>query len=126
MPQVVLYADTVTKSMEQAISETNRRREIQTAYNEKHNIIPQTIKKDIYELHDTVVALVGEEDADLIEDQDSFEEQISRYEREDLRRLEKNLQKAMKEFAAELEFEEAARMRDRLIMVRGLLAGRKR
>ncbi|MDD2363351.1 MAG: excinuclease ABC subunit UvrB [Eubacteriales bacterium] len=124
--QVVLYADTVTKSMEQAISETNRRREIQTAYNEKHNIIPQTIKKDIYELHDTVVALVGEEDADLIEDQESFEEQISRYEREDLRRLEKNLQKAMKEFAAELEFEEAARMRDRLIMVRGLLAGRKR
>src|SRR5690554_4317980 len=91
--QVVLYADTVTKSMEQAISETNRRRENQTAYNEKHNIIPQTTKKDIYELHDTVVALVGEEDADLIEDQESFEEQISRYEREDLRRLEKNLQK---------------------------------
>lgn len=123
--QVVLYADTVTKSMDQAIEETNRRREIQTAYNKKHGIIPQTIKKDVYELHDTVVELIGEEEASFIEDQESFEEKIAAYERGDLRRLEKNLQKAMKEFARELEFEEAARMRDRLIVVRGRLAGRK-
>ncbi len=124
--QVVLYADTVTKSMDQAIEETNRRREIQTAYNEKHNIIPQTIKKDVYELYDTVVELVGEEEASVIEDQESFDEQIAGYQREDLRRLEKNLQKAMESFAKDLEFEEAAKMRDRLITVRGLLAGRSR
>ncbi|MDD2427704.1 MAG: excinuclease ABC subunit UvrB [Eubacteriales bacterium] len=124
--QVVLYADTITKSMDQAIEETNRRREIQTAYNKEHNIIPRTIKKDVYELHDTIVELVGEEEASVIDDQESFEEKIASYEREDLRRLEKNLQKAMQDFANELEFEEAARMRDRLISVRGLLAGRNR
>ncbi len=124
--QVIFYADTVTKSMDQAIEETNRRREIQLAYNKEHRIIPQTIKKDVYELYDTVVDLVGEKEASLIEDQESFEEQIARYEREDLRRLEKNLQKAMEDFAKDLEFEEAAKMRDRLISVRGQLAGRDR
>ncbi len=53
---VIMYADTITGSMQRAISETERRREIQAAYNEKHGIVPQTIKKDVHEIIEATVA----------------------------------------------------------------------
>lgn len=122
--RVVLYADTITASMERAVSETNRRREIQSAYNKEHGIVPATVKKDVRELYDTVIDVLDKDRAVVAEDETDFATALDRYDRSGLMRLEKNLYKAMKAFSRELNFEEAAEMRDRLILVRGKLSER--
>lgn len=100
--QVIMYADKVTDSMERAITETNRRREIQTAYNEAHGIVPTTIKKDVRDLIE-------------ISSKESTEQATSRK----LTKLERQklidqLQKEMKAAAKLLEFEHAAYLRDKI------------
>ncbi len=102
---VILYADTVTNSMEQALTETERRREIQQAYNKAHGIVPKTIVKDI---------------AGLIEISQAVEDgkqsrRLSRAERE---QLITRLTREMKEAAKMLEFEHAAFLRDRIEKLR--------
>lgn len=100
--EVIMYADSVTNSMERAISETNRRRSIQEAFNKEHNIIPQSIKKDVRELLEISV----KEDV-----RDKKGKKLTRKEKEQLLRKYK-LQ--MKEAAQLLEFETAAVLRDKI------------
>ena len=100
---VIMYADELTESMEKAIKETNRRRKIQEAYNEAHGIVPQTIKKDIY---DDIRATIIEEDAEGNKVEIKGEE--------DLDRIIDDLTTKMLEHAQKMEFEEAAELRDRI------------
>ena len=99
--QVIMYADTVTKSMKKAIDETDRRRGIQQKFNEEHGIIPKTIKKDI---RDIIESLKPIED-----DTKTAEENIINYEKTIA-----ELQAKMIKAAENLEFEEAAALRDRI------------
>ena len=101
--KVIMYADELTESMEKAITETNRRRKIQMEYNDKHGIIPQTIKKDIFE---DIKATFVEED----EEGNKFEIKTD----EDLDELINRLTDQMLEHARKMEFEEAATIRDRI------------
>ncbi len=104
--RVVMYADAMTDSMKKAISETNRRRAIQSAYNEEHGITPQTIKKAVREL--ITISKKAEEITQGIEkDMESMS-------KKELQALEKKLQKQMNTAAAELNFELAAKVRDQL------------
>ena len=99
--QVIMYADTVTKSMKKAVDETDRRRGIQQKFNEEHGIIPKTIKKDI---RDIIESLKPIED-----DTKTAEENIINYEKTIA-----ELQAKMIKAAENLEFEEAAALRDRI------------
>lgn len=97
--QVIMYADTVTGSMRRAMDETARRRSIQQRYNEEHGIVPQTIKKDIRE---------------IIESMKPVESGKKRRSHEDTEELMEELKAKMLEAAEKLDFEEAARLRDRI------------
>ena len=104
--RVVMYADVMTDSMKKALSETERRRAIQQAYNEEHGITPQTIKKAVREL--ITISKKAEEITQGIEkDMESMS-------KKELQALEKKLQKQMNTAAAELNFELAAKVRDQL------------
>jgi len=106
--RVIMYADRITRSMNQAISETTRRRQIQEAYNEAHGIVPQTIKKKV---RDLIVATKGvKEEKHILSEKDP--ESMSR---EALEKLIKKVEKDMKKAATELQFEKAAGLRDTLI-----------
>lgn len=97
--QVIMYADTVTKSMERAIEETYRRRAIQIAYNEKHGIVPQTITKDVREI------------LEISSKDKSGKKRMSRDEKQ---KLIARLTEEMKAAAKILEFEHAAYLRDKI------------
>lgn len=104
--RVIMYAENMTKSMDYAINETQRRRTIQEAYNKKHNIIPQTIKKEIRE------NIKGKE---ILNEVNSFmknKKKMSKLERD---KLLDQLKDEMKTAAKELDFEEAARIRDLIV-----------
>ncbi|MBE6838761.1 MAG: excinuclease ABC subunit UvrB [Ruminococcus sp.] len=100
--KVIMYADSVTRSMENAITETERRRAIQMAYNEEHGIIPKTIVKDIRD----VIEISGKEETEK-----KVSKKLSKKEREELI---KELTVQMKEAAKLLEFEHAAFLRDKI------------
>ena len=103
---VIMYADTITDSMQKAISETNRRRRIQQAYNEAHGITPQTIKKAVRDLI-SITQDIESSSEDMTGDAESMS----------LAELTKQIQKLTKEMssaAAELDFERAASLRDRI------------
>ncbi len=104
--QVIMYADSVTRSMENAIRETERRRSIQKAYNEEHGITPKTIVKDVHEIIE-----IGQKI-----DNPKKEKQMSRMEKE---QLIKTLTREMQQAAKILEFEHAAYLRDRINKLRG-------
>lgn len=104
---VIMYADKVTESMQRAIDETARRREIQMAYNEAHGIIPQTIKKDIRDL----ISISKAAESDIAESAVDYET-MSRSERKEAI---KTLQKQMQEAAELLDFELAAQIRDMIL-----------
>jgi excinuclease ABC subunit B len=106
--EVVLYGDTVTDSMQRAISETNRRRALQAAYNEAHGITPQTVVKAISSLADAVA------EHDYVTVLTAAEERADYVPLLDLPRVVKTLRKEMQAAAKALDFEEAARLRDRI------------
>ncbi|MCQ2401255.1 MAG: excinuclease ABC subunit UvrB [Lachnospiraceae bacterium] len=110
---VIMYADTVTDSMKKAIDETNRRRAVQDAYNKEHGITPQTIKKAVRDLI-TIKRTAEGSNSKNAKDPESMSIP-------ELKKLEKELDKQMRVAAAELNFEEAASLRDRLIEIRKLL-----
>jgi excinuclease ABC subunit B len=111
---VVMYADRITDSMRQAIDETERRRARQMAYNQEHGITPETIRKAVYALE------IEEKDARA----DAVELMAGTgLPREDLLAMARDLEREMKRLARELQFEEAARVRDRIVAIRRQLAG---
>ena len=110
---VIMYADSITDSMRVAIDETNRRREIQQKYNEEHGITPQTIKKAVRDLIAiSKAASAGEEE---------FRKDPESMDARELEKLAKELTKKMRQAAAELNFEEAAKLRDRMKEVKQML-----
>ncbi|NBH34874.1 excinuclease ABC subunit UvrB [Clostridiaceae bacterium] len=110
---VIMYADTITDSMNKAIEETNRRRQIQRKYNEEHNITPTTIKKAVRDL----IAISKAAQADS----KTFDKDPESMDSKELGRLARELQKKMNQAAAELNFEEAAVLRDRMLKVKKML-----
>lgn len=100
--RVIMYGDNITRSMKKAIDETNRRREIQMAYNEKHGITPQTIIKDISESITTKKEVISEE-------KPKIKQKLSVVE---IEKYITDLEKDMFTAASNFEFEEAARLRD--------------
>jgi len=109
----ILYADTVTESMKAAIEETERRRRIQIAYNEEHNITPQTIIKPI----DMSLVAVAEGDYVTVPLEEEDEE-VESLTPEQLRRYVADLEEKMREAARKFEFEKAAEYRDRIKKLR--------
>ena len=103
---VIMYADTITESMDKAISETNRRRQIQQKYNEEHNITPTTIKKAVRELI-SISKEVDKQIHDIEKDPESMDAK-------ELKKLMDKVEKRMQKAAAELDFETAIEMRERL------------
>ncbi|MFV0239941.1 MAG: excinuclease ABC subunit UvrB [Lacrimispora sphenoides] len=110
---VIMYADKVTDSMRVAIEETNRRRAIQQRYNEEHGITPTTIKKSVRDL----IAISKA----AIEDEKDFKKDPESMDVKELEKLAKELTKKMHQAAAELNFEEAAKLRDRMVQVKKML-----
>lgn len=104
--QVIMYADKMTDSMQKAIEETQRRREKQIAYNEKHNITPQTIKKDVRDVIRATVAAEGQ--AEYAEKTKSIAK-LTKKERE---KVMESMEIEMREAAKALDFEKAAELRD--------------
>ncbi|EGC74637.1 UvrABC system protein B [Lachnospiraceae bacterium 6_1_37FAA] len=104
---VIMYADTMTDSMQAAIEETKRRRQVQMEYNEKHGITPKTIHKSVRDLI-SISKKVSSEEMKLEKDPESMSEK-------ELQAAIKDINKKMKKAAAELNFEVAAELRDQLI-----------
>ena len=104
---VIMYADTMTDSMRNAIEETNRRRAIQEEYNKEHNIKPTTIKKAVRDLI-AVSKAVAETEVKLQKDPESMS-------RKELTKLIAQVEKQMRAAAADLNFEQAAQLRDKMI-----------
>ena len=110
---VIMYADTVTDSMHRAISETERRRAIQMQYNEEHGITPQTIKKAVRDLI-SISKKVAAEELRMAKDPESMS-------REELEKLINDVSKQMRKAAAELNFEAAAELRDKMVELKQML-----
>ena len=112
--RVIMYADNMTDSMHAAITETNRRREIQQKYNEKNGITPQTIKKAVRDLI-SISKVIAKEEINFEKDPESMS-------REELEKLIAKIQKQMKRAAADLNFEAAAELRDKMAELKRQLA----
>ena len=104
---VIMYADMITDSMRAAIDETNRRRQIQMKYNEEHGITPKTIKKAVRDL----ISISKE----IAKEEVRFEKDPESMDRKELEKLVADVQKKMQKAAADLNFEAAAELRDKMI-----------
>jgi excinuclease ABC subunit B len=113
---VIMYADTITKSMQRAIDETNRRRMLQTTFNEAHHITPRGIKKDVKTLSERIKAMSGANAETL--DGKSVAVALAGIPKDEALRLIKDLEFQMREAAKQLEFEKAAQLRDQIIELR--------
>ena len=98
---VIMYADELTESMEKAISETNRRRKIQEEYNQLHGIVPKTIQKSVRE----TISITKQEDIGVTYQMES---------EEDIKQTISDLTDEMLKYAASMEFEKAAELRDKI------------
>ncbi|WP_394916718.1 excinuclease ABC subunit UvrB [uncultured Robinsoniella sp.] len=107
---VIMYADVITDSMRMAIDETQRRRAVQEAYNEEHGITPQTIKKAVRDII-SISKAVAKNEMEFEKDPESMS-------RKELEKLVGEVQKQMKQAAAELNFEAAADLRDKMITLK--------
>ncbi|MCR5398625.1 MAG: excinuclease ABC subunit UvrB [Lachnospiraceae bacterium] len=107
---VIMYADNMTDSMKKAIGETDRRRGIQQRYNEEHGITPTTIQKAVRELISITKEITGEE-AKFTKDPESMSEG-------EIKKLLDKMEKQMRKAAAELDFETAAELRDKIVELR--------
>ncbi|MCM1049160.1 MAG: excinuclease ABC subunit UvrB [Clostridiales bacterium] len=104
---VIMYAEQITDSMNAAITETNRRRETQQKYNEEHGITPQSIRKAVRDLI-SISKVIDKEDIKFEKDPESMS-------RQELEKLIKDVEKKMKKAAADLNFEAAAQLRDKMV-----------
>ncbi len=110
---VIMYADQMTDSMKRAIEETNRRRAIQQKYNEEHGITPQSIQKAVRDLI-SISKVIDKKELKFEKDPESMN-------RQELEKLIKDVEKRMKKAAADLNFEEAAELRDQMAGLKKLL-----
>lgn len=114
--RVIMYADVMTDSMNKAITETYRRREIQIRYNEEHGIVPQTIRKKVYDIIQATKSVEENKSNGLDKDFESMDIK-------ELRKQAAKTEKDMRKAAAELQFERAAELRDRLIEIKKYMNG---
>ena len=112
--RAILYADRITDSMKKAMGETERRRLKQIAHNELHGITPRTIVKRVRDLIDGVYSEKAGKDAERLEQEAIQRAQVEDMSEKDVAREIKRLEKQMLEHARNLEFEQAARVRDQL------------
>ena len=110
---VIMYADTITDSMNRAISETNRRRAAQQRYNEQHGITPTTIRKKVRDL----IAI----SKDIAKSESEYEKDPESMSRKELEKLITDVEKQMRKAAADLNFEAAAQLRDKMIDLKKVL-----
>ncbi|MCS7221721.1 MAG: excinuclease ABC subunit UvrB [Anaerolineae bacterium] len=115
---VIMYADTITDSMRRAIDETNRRRQIQEAYNREHGIEPQSIVKAVRDLTDRVMGMRMAAEPAPTYRVDGGRAAPPRIPKDEIAHVIKELEKQMKEAAAALEFEKAAMLRDQIFELR--------
>jgi excinuclease ABC subunit B len=115
----ILYADRMTGSMQRAIEETNRRREVQARYNEEHGITPQSIRKSVQEIRfTTAVADAREQEAGEASERKAVAEPAADYRTPDLTALMNRIEEEMMQAAEQLDFERAASLRDELFEVK--------
>jgi excinuclease ABC subunit B len=110
---VIMYADVMTDSMKNAIDETNRRRELQKKYNEEHGITPKTIEKSVRDLI-SISKEIAVEEARFEKDPESMSPG-------EIKKLADKLEKQMRKAAAELDFESAAELRDKIVDLKKLM-----
>ena len=110
---VVMYADTITDSIRTTLDETQRRRSIQQKYNEEHGITPQTIKKAVRDLISISKEIAKEEQA--------FEKDPESMNEKELKKLIASVEKKMKKAAADLNFEAAVELRDKMTELKKML-----
>ena len=110
---VIMYADIMTDSMKNAIDETNRRRELQQKYNEEHGITPKTIEKSVRDLISISKEIAAEEVR--------FEKDPESMSAGEIKKLADKLEKQMRKAAAELDFESAAELRDKIVDLKKLM-----
>ncbi len=121
--QVIMYADTITPSMEAAIRETRRRRDIQMAHNLRHNITPVGISKNVRDLTDRIKRMAEERAAYSVGPRDETPHPVlAEIPRDEVNKLIKDLEKQMKQAARDLQFEKAASLRDQIVELRKTLA----
>ncbi|MDE6953853.1 MAG: excinuclease ABC subunit UvrB [Erysipelotrichales bacterium] len=108
--KVIMYGDHITDSMKKAIDETSRRREIQEDYNKEHNIVPQTIKKEIRDL------IRGKE---TVDEATAFIQKGKKADKKAKKKLLEDLEKEMKQAAKVLDFERAMELRDIILELKG-------
>ncbi len=116
---VIMYADEITESIRKAISETNRRRQIQTRFNKEHHITPATVRKAVRDVIEATRA--AEADSKYLTRKD-----IEKMPKSELKKMIADLEREMQQAARQLEFEKAAQLRDLIIELRGELQGLKR
>ena len=121
---VIMYADTVTESMQKAIDETRRRREIQMKYNEEHHITPKTIIKPI---QDAISATKPSEDTGETEDSTEFTtKDFAKLKKADQEKMVAELTEQMQSAAKRLDFEQAATLRDTVMELKAQMTGKKK
>lgn len=116
--RVIMYADKITDSMDQAIKETRRRRSIQMAYNEEHGIVPQTVKKGLSDITDYLESEEGKRSAQEVN------ADLAGYSRSEILRVIASLEDEMMEASAAMDFERAASVRDQIVQLRGQMEGK--
>ena len=147
--EVIMYADVVTDSMKEAIEETQRRREIQMAYNEEHGIVPKTVRKAINDISSFIaeaektVGSKGRSKGDslghgafytpdengegavpeTVAPEQTLAEQLEGLPHDELVRIVETMEEDMRNASAAMDFEEAARLRDAVVQIRAMLEG---
>lgn len=115
--RVIMYADKRTDSMNLAIEETARRRQIQMAYNQEHHIQPQTVRKAINDIMSYVTDEAGSRSADEVN------AELAEFSRDQIMRMISSLEEEMATASASMDFEEAARLRDQVVRLRAQVEG---
>ena len=115
--QVIMYADKITDSMDRAISETRRRRAIQMQFNEEHGIEPQTVRKAINDIMSYVTDEMGNTTAEQVN------KELAELSREEVLRVISSMEDDMAEASKNMDFEEAARLRDQVVKLRSSVEG---
>jgi excinuclease ABC subunit B len=119
--KVIMYADVMTDSMKAAIEETERRRAVQLAYNQEHNIQPLSIYKAVRDLTDRVKVAEGKEkygEREVRDESGSIIHRMASLPKDEQRRVLQDLEAQMRQAAKELEFEKAAMLRDQILELR--------